>query len=478
MPPKACKRKRAASDTTASQPLEERTADNAFLYNEDLYGLNPKLDFRTRLIISCFVTDSIEPTIVRQAWANARIFPPSAVQEIKKDVSVRDGGLARRASSRVVKDDAANEIRSLGLRAHLMSSGDVIVAAAAIVDNVLQADKYALRPMEELTGKKKKKTVAADSAPKPPAPPHKKVVGYFTPEASQLIADSLASEKESHDRTRLFVCKDFQNKFECNKRFASYVWVKKHLKKDHNIDLPELTQEQQQTNKTLMQQQKDFKATKAGVQHVQQTPTVEQLPSDNSDDLSLFLAEEHEFVCDVCNAWGTDRAKAFATDIYLPFISDDEPPAVTLWDHYILKHPERFWNSAISCRRTATGEVFSTEACDDYQDGADYDCCQIAHRMVEGGHIDGWNDLQLCWNFLKSTKSAFNNSGIQLEDDDMQYILDNRDTWKFVQPSPSTDTVSVSPSATTVPCSPSSATPSLTCSPCSPAATVQKRRRR
>jgi hypothetical protein len=154
----------------------------------------------------------------------------------------------------------------------------------------------------------------------------------------------------------------------------------------------------------------------------------------------------------------------------LPFMAYEPVCAVTLWDHYILKHPERFWNSAISCRRTETGEVFSTEACDDFQDGADYDCCQIALRMVEGGHIDGWQDLQLCWNFLKSTKSAFNNSGIPLENDDMQCILDNRDAWKF-----STDTVSVSPSATTVPCSPSSATPSLTCSPAA-RSTVQKRR--
>lgn len=272
MPPKPSKR---TARSAAAQPRDERTPDNAYLYNEDLYGLNPKLDFRTRLIISCYVTDSIEPAIIRQAWANARIFPPSAMQEIKKNVSVRDGGLAPRASSRLAKDDAAHEIQSLGLRAHLMSSGEIIAQAAAIVDKVLQADKYALRPMEELTGKKKK--VAADSAPKPPALPHKRVVGYFKPEDSQVIADSLASTKESHDRSRLFVCRDFQNNFKCNKRFASYVWVQKHLKKEHNIDLPELTSERQQTNRALLQQQKDFKAG------IRQTATEEEPPSDDSD---------------------------------------------------------------------------------------------------------------------------------------------------------------------------------------------------
>jgi hypothetical protein len=186
------------------------------------------------------------------------------MQDIKKSVSVRDGGLALRASSRLAKDEAANGIQALGLRAHLMSSGDVILQAAAIVDKVLQADKYALRPMEHLTGKKSKKDDAANSAPKPLAPPHKKVVGYFNPEASQLVAESLATEKESHDRTRMFVCNNFQSEFKCSKRFASYGWLQKHLKKDHNVDLPKLSPEQQQINKSLLQQQKDFKA---GVRH-------------------------------------------------------------------------------------------------------------------------------------------------------------------------------------------------------------------
>jgi hypothetical protein len=186
----------------------ERTADNAYLYNEDLYGLNPKLDFRTRLIIGCFVTDSVASSTVRSAFATACVYPPSAVEEIKKGVSVQDGGGALRKSSRLTKDAAARAIEDLGQRAKYMSSGEVILAAADIVDTALNADRYLLRPMEDLTGKKKSKAAdTASSAKSVDKAPHKRVVGYFPPASSKEVSESLALEKQQYEMTHLFVCR-------------------------------------------------------------------------------------------------------------------------------------------------------------------------------------------------------------------------------------------------------------------------------
>jgi hypothetical protein len=202
MPPK---RPNRPGDPIASG---QRTDDNAYLYNEDLFGLNPKLDFRTRLIIGCYVTDSVTPELVRQSFATARIFPPSATELIKKDVSARDGGLARRQSSRLNKDAAAKAIEDLGQRAKFMSSGQVIQEAVSIVDNALRSDRYCLRPMEELTGNKKKKD-KADPGKKPSAPPpaYKRTIGYFSPASLQAVSDSLNHEDEHYKGTHLFVCR-------------------------------------------------------------------------------------------------------------------------------------------------------------------------------------------------------------------------------------------------------------------------------
>ncbi len=186
----------------------ERTADNAYLYNEDLYGLNPKLDFRTRLIIGCFVTDAVASSTVRSAFATACVYPPSAVEAIKKGVSVQDGGGASRKSSRLNKDAAARAIEELGQRAKYMSSGEVILAAADIVDTALNADRYLLRPMEDLTGKKQKKAAdTASSSKSADKAPHKRVVGYFPPASSKEVSDSLHHEQEHYKGTHLFLCR-------------------------------------------------------------------------------------------------------------------------------------------------------------------------------------------------------------------------------------------------------------------------------
>ena len=85
--------------------------------------------------------DNISPAVVRAAFARAHIYPPTAVQELKKNVSVRDGGLAVRVSSRLLKDKAASEFEELGKQASLMSSGEVICKAHDILENVLRADQ-------------------------------------------------------------------------------------------------------------------------------------------------------------------------------------------------------------------------------------------------------------------------------------------------------------------------------------------------
>lgn len=178
-----------------------------------------------------------------------------------------------------------------------------------------------------------------------------------------------------------------------------------------------------------------------------------------------------EFVCNVCNAFCVDEHDCSDMHVTIPLdaVLDSERwdgCKLTMYDHYIMCHFERFWNSAVSIRNIQTGEVHSTDACADYQDGADHDCCRMAMRMIDGGHIEDWEDLQNCWEFLKSTKSK---TGVLLKDDDMQFILDNSNAWRFVQPSPSTP-FNVSPSASTVPCSP------LSSASTSPPATVLKRR--
>ncbi len=203
--------------TSAAQPpspsaLSHRTAANEYLYNADLFGLNPKLDFRTRLILGCYVLDNIPGTLVRKAFANSHTYPRSAVEDLKRNVPVQEGGLATRSSSRHLKDDAARKIEDLGKRAGLMSSFDVILSAHRIIGDVLKKDQFAMQPLEEVArgtrARQSKKPPAAD------APKHKRTIRMFTPADSRAVADSLAENTRYFDATHLFFCT------ECSKRFG------------------------------------------------------------------------------------------------------------------------------------------------------------------------------------------------------------------------------------------------------------------
>ena len=249
----------SASSATAAlpPPALERTAQNAYLYNEDLFGLDPCLSYRTRIITSCYVIDNIPAEVVRGAFAKAHIYPLSAVQELKRDVSCRDGGQAHRVSSRHVKDTAANAIADLGKRSELMSSSDVVLAAHAIITKLLKADKYAMRPMEEIAAGLNKRSKKVASAP---VPEHKKVVGWFPPERSKHVADSFKAEDAKFQATHRFVCSEVAAQG-CSRRFASWHWLKAHLLKEHKLQSGDLTQEQEVWRQQMMAAQKQAKAS-------------------------------------------------------------------------------------------------------------------------------------------------------------------------------------------------------------------------
>ena len=115
---------------TPLQAFEPRkNPKNAHLYNGDLFGLNPQLDHRTRLIISCYVMSNIAPAVVRAAFQTAHVYPRSAVEELKRGVSVRDGGFASRKSNRLEQDSAVSQIQELGKNAATMSNREVICKA-------------------------------------------------------------------------------------------------------------------------------------------------------------------------------------------------------------------------------------------------------------------------------------------------------------------------------------------------------------
>ena len=241
---------RPAADN--SSPSLDRSPANSYLYNQDLFGLNPKPDFRTRLIIGCYVFDNIQPSVIRAAFAKAHIYPPSAVKELKRGVSCRNGGMAARESSRLLKDKAARELEILGQRASLMSSGDVICKAHEIVSNVLNADQYAMRPLEELVPSSRKKKDHVKDA----GPIHKKVVGLFTPADSQAVADSFSEMDRVYNATHLFVCPEDG----CSRRFASCAWLAAHLKSVHHVTIGALSPAEEAHRKALMQQQKQARS--------------------------------------------------------------------------------------------------------------------------------------------------------------------------------------------------------------------------
>jgi hypothetical protein len=319
----------ATADTV---PSLSRNAANAYLYNQDMFGLNPKLDFRTRLIIGCYVFDNIQPSVIRSAFAKAHIFPPAAVKELKRGVSCRIGGMAARESSRLLKGKAARELETLGQRASLMSSGDVICKAHEIVSSVLNADQYAMRPLEELTcSRKKKKNPVQDTGPI-----HKKVVGLFTPADSQAVADSLSELDRYHNATHLFVCPEDG----CSRRFSSHAWLASHLKSFHKVTVNALSPAEEAHRRVLMEQQKQARCARNAGDAL--PPAVVAIP-----DVAL-ASEDDEYVWECQFLPELDRNLICGTRTK----SNEE-----MWQHYSCAH-RNFVNDGFLVRNLKTGEEF------------------------------------------------------------------------------------------------------------------------
>jgi hypothetical protein len=321
--------KNPSSDATAASaavaaPSLHRTAANAYLYNEDLFGLNVQLDYRTRLIISCYVMDNIPASVVRAAFAKAHIYPPSAVRELKRDVSCRSGGMATRESSRIAKDNAARKLEELGQRASLMSSSDIICQAQAIVKGVLNTDRYALKPLEELaTGSRSRKKKKEDDVRDAAGPAHKKVVGMFTPAHSQIIAEAFSETDRFYNDTHLFVCLEDG----CDRRFALQAWLAKHQEDAHGIARRPLTPQEEVARKSMMERQRQAHKNKAN--------GAVAIPTDDDDDfLYECTFEGHDSICGV-------RTK-----------TNQE-----MWQHYARVHPAHLLEG-IGARDLKTGEEF------------------------------------------------------------------------------------------------------------------------
>jgi hypothetical protein len=74
MPPKRkAPAQPAPPETSDAAAAPVRTKDNAHLYCKELYGMNAKLDFRSRILIGCHVLDNIPASVVRLAFAKAHI---------------------------------------------------------------------------------------------------------------------------------------------------------------------------------------------------------------------------------------------------------------------------------------------------------------------------------------------------------------------------------------------------------------------
>ncbi len=345
MPPKLPKRPkrpespRAESAADTAAPSLSRTAANAYLYNQDLFGLNPRLDFRTRLIISCYVFDNIQPSVIRAAFAKAHIYPPSTVKELARGVSCRSGGMAARESSRLLKDNAARELETLGRQASLMSSGDVICKAHEIVSNVLNSDQYAMRPLEELTcSRRKKKDHVKDAG----SAMHKKVVGLFTPADSQAIADSFSEEDAFHNATHLFVCPEDG----CSRRFSSHAWLASHLKKVHRITMNALSPAEETHRAHLMELQKQAKLARAAGGAVPTASIVADVAIPTDDDADVAIPTDDDDDMYECQFEDEGLSCGARTK------TDPE-----MWQHYSCAHPNRL-NNGISCRYLRTGEEF------------------------------------------------------------------------------------------------------------------------
>ncbi len=142
---------------------------------------------------------------------------------------------------------------------------------------------------------------------------------------------------------------------QCSKRFATYGWLKKHILKDHKVDLPEVSQEQEAANKRLMQQQRNFKAGVVGF----------------IEGGAVEVAEEWE--CGICG-YTTSATENNVTLLRLlqSFgigfeLECQHPDNLSKTDHGLLCHLPRSLADALVWRSSVSGEWFKEKGYDKFE---------------------------------------------------------------------------------------------------------------
>jgi hypothetical protein len=184
---------------------------------------------------------------------------------------------------------------------------------------------------------------------------------------------------------------------QCSKRFSAYGWLKKHILKDHKVDLPELSQEQEAANKRLMQQQRNFKAGVVGV-----------IEGDAAEVAEERECDEHE--CGICG-YKTSAGENFVTLSHMLqayFLHAACPNNVTMTDHYILCHLPRYVASAYVYSNTVTGEVVKGENYElfEHNPSADDDVLESLFDFALGGFIADRDAFFLCLEVIVEDKQC------------------------------------------------------------------------
>ena len=288
---------------------------------------------------------NIAPSVVRAAFQTAHVYPRSAVEELKRGVSVRDGGSAFRRSSRLQRDSAVSQIKELGKNADTMSNRDVICKAHAIVKSVLDSDQYAMRPMEELVpGKRRKKDATAGL--KDAVPKHKEILGLFPPGRSQAVADSFSQTQRFFEATHLFVCDD------CPRRFASWHYLKKHRNSAHDAKIPDtpLTQEQEAERLRRMRLQREAKVSGIGAS----ADVVDEIPDAAAADAAHDFEDDRDGVLlsdlFVCLMEGDCQECEHENTVYIGMQD--------LFQHVWDEHPHFMFGDGMSYRNQTANEEF------------------------------------------------------------------------------------------------------------------------
>ncbi len=179
---------------------------------------------------------------------------------------------------------------------------------------------------------------------------------------------------------------------QCSRQFSAYGWLKKHILKDHNVDLPELSKEQEAANKRLMQQQRDFKA---GVVVVIEGDAAE-------------VAETFE--CGICGYKTSNNENSVTLSDMLQkyFLNAECPDNVTMTEHYILCHLQRYVASANVHYNNVTGEVVKGINFECFEDNpsANDDVLESLLDFARGGFIADRDAFWKCFAVIQEDKDC------------------------------------------------------------------------